>query len=278
MKYLKTFEELSPEIYKRAAVGFRKRDEKDRSQRKKLGMSDEYEEDFLLDKDGNLVKDEKGNFIRKADASAKNLEDHAKEREGKYDVIKWKKNLQTYSPFGIFKLNIANPKNGKKLTGDFALDFDYEFEKEGNLDNINFFLGLIPTSEDLIKKCEEVMPSPEMNNGFYWGMCCSIDFKVKNGEVIFDKFKLEDYDDNLSGNVSFADRPSADKFKMVLKNLFSNPGYGYPSSRTDCKDQWEALERTILNECGLSSEYGFELEQVASFINTISPNTLYKAI
>jgi hypothetical protein len=55
MKYLKTFEELSPEIYKRAAAGFRKRDEKDRSQRKKLGMSDEYEEDFLLDKDGNLV-------------------------------------------------------------------------------------------------------------------------------------------------------------------------------------------------------------------------------
>jgi len=85
MKYLKTFEELTPGIYKRAAAGIRKRDEKDRSQRKKLGMRDEYEEDFLLDKDGNLVKDEKGNFIRKADASAKNLEDHAKEREGKYD-------------------------------------------------------------------------------------------------------------------------------------------------------------------------------------------------
>ena len=65
---------------------------------------------------------------------------------------------------------------------------------------------------------------------------------------------------------------------MVLKNLFSNPGYGYPSSRTDCTSQWEALERTILAECGFSSEYGFELEQVANFINTISPNTLYKAI
>jgi hypothetical protein len=63
---------------------------------------------------------------------------------------------------------------------------------------------------------------------------------------------------------------------MVLKNLFSNPDYGYPSSRTDCTSQWEALERTILAECGFSSEYGFELEQVANFINTISPNTLYK--
>ncbi len=85
--FRKTFEELSPEIYKRAAAGFRKRDEKDRSQRKMLGMSDEYEEDFLLDKEGNLVEDEKGNFIRKADASAKNLEDHAKEREGR--TITW---------------------------------------------------------------------------------------------------------------------------------------------------------------------------------------------
>ena len=99
-----------------------------------------------------------------------------------------------------------------------------------------------------------------------------------NGEFNFKVLSVGDYDENLSGRITIADRPSAGRFKMVLKNLFSNPGYGYPSSRTDCTSQWEALERTILAECGFSSEYGFELEQVANFINTISPNTLYKAI
>ncbi len=88
MKYLKLFEsfvneELNPETYKRAAAGIRERDKKDLEQRKKLGLLPEYEEDFLLDKDGNLIKDEKGNPIRKADASAKNLEDHAKEIEAR---------------------------------------------------------------------------------------------------------------------------------------------------------------------------------------------------
>ena len=92
MKYLKLFElfvneELNPETYRRAAARIRERDKKQgwRSleQRKKLGLLPEYGEDFLLDKDGNIVEDEKGNPIIKADASAKNLEDHAKEIEAR---------------------------------------------------------------------------------------------------------------------------------------------------------------------------------------------------
>jgi hypothetical protein len=221
---------------------------------------------------------------------AAGLKDWGDKIEMRENLIKWKENLQTYAPFGIFKLNIVNPNNNKKLTGDFALDFNfdpdsfsdnYECEKEENPDNIkglyiNFFLGLIPTSEELLQQCEEVMPAPEMSNGFYWGMCCSIEFDIINGVINFKELSVGDYDYNLSGKITIADRPSAGRFKMVLKNLFSNPGYNYPSSRTDCTSQWEALERTILVECGLSSEYGFELEQVANFINTISPNTLYK--
>ena len=221
---------------------------------------------------------------------ASKIKEWGEKIEMRENLIKWKENLQTYAPFGIFKLNIVNPKNGKKLTGDFALDFNfdpdsftdnYESEKEEDPDNIKgqyitFFLGLIPTSEELLQQSEEVMPAPEMSNGFYWGMCCSIGFEIINGVINFKGLSVDAYDDNLSGKITIADRPSAGKFKMVLKNLFSNPDYGYPSSRTDCTSQWEALERTILTECGFSSEYGFELEQVASFINTISPNTLYK--
>ena len=221
---------------------------------------------------------------------ASKLKEWGEKIEMRENLIKWKENLQTYAPFGIFKLNIVNPKNGKKLTGDFALDFNfdpdsfsenYESEKEENPDNIKgqyitFFLGLIPTSEELLQQCEEVIPDPEMSNGFYWGMICSIGLEIINGVINFKGLSVDAYDDSVSGKITIADRPSAGKFKMVLKNLFSNPGYNYPSSRTDCKDQWEALERSILIECGFSSEYGFQLEDVAKFINTISPNTLYK--
>jgi hypothetical protein len=220
------------------------------------------------------------------------LKDWAGETEKREEIIKWKEQLQNYSPFGIYKVNVVNPETGEKLTADFALDvnFDelafednFEFEKQKDPNNINgvsifFFIGLIPTSEELIKKCEEVMPEAEFGNGMYWGMCFGIDFKVQNGEVILDKFSLDDYDDNLSGNVSFADRASAGKFKNLLKSIFTNPDLNYPSGYTDAASLYEKLEQVILIRQGFSSDYGFELKNVADFINTQSPNTMYKTI
>ena len=220
------------------------------------------------------------------------LKDWAGETEKREEIAKWKEQLQNYSPFGIYKVNVVNPATGEKLTADFALDlsFDelafednFEFEKQKDPNNINgvsifFFIGLIPTSEELIKKCEEVMPESEFGNGMYWGMCFGIDFKVQNGEVILDKFSLDDYDDNLSGNVSFADRASAGKFKNLLKSIFTNPDLNYPSGYTDADSLYQKLEQVILVQQGFSSDYGFELKNVADFINTISPNTMYKTI
>ena len=220
------------------------------------------------------------------------LKDWAGETEKREEITKWKEQLQNYSPFGIYKMNVVNPETGEKLTADFALDvnFDelafedsFEFEKQKDPNNVSgvnifFFIGLIPTSEELIKKCEEIMPEPEFGNGMFWGMCFGIDFKVQNGEVIFDKFNLDDYDDNLSGNVSFADRASAGKFKNLLKSIFTNPDLNYPSGYTDVASLYEKLEQVILIRQGFSSDYGFELKNVADFINTQSPNTMYKTI
>lgn len=223
---------------------------------------------------------------------AEELKAWAGETERREEMVKWKGQLQNYSPFGVYKMNVVNPESGEKFTGDFALDvnFDelafedsFEYEKEKDPNNVSgvsifFFIGLIPTSEELIKKCEEVMPESEFGNGMYWGMCCSIDFKVQNGEVILEKFKLEDYDDNLSGNVSFADRASAGKFKNLLKSIFTNSELNYPSGYNDADSLYEKLEQVILIRQGFSSDYGFELKNVADFINTQSPNTMYKTI
>lgn len=220
------------------------------------------------------------------------LKDWAGETEKREEITKWKEQLQNYSPFGIYKVNVVNPESGEMFTADFALDINFdelafednfEYEKQKDPNNVNevsifFFVGLIPTSEELIKKCEEIMPEPEFGNGMYWGMCFGIDFKVQNGEVILDKFRLDDYDDNLSGNVSFADRASAGKFKNLLKSIFTNPDLNYPSGYTDAASLYEKLEQVILIRQGFSSDYGFELKNVADFINTISPNTMYKTI
>ena len=223
---------------------------------------------------------------------ANTLKDWANETEKREEIAKWKEQLQNYSPFGIYKVNVVNPESGEKFTADFALDvnFDelafednFEYEKQKDPNNISevsifFFVGLIPTSEEVLKKCEEVMPEPEFGNGMYWGMSCGIDFKVENGQVILDKFALDDYDDNLSGNVSFADRASAGKFKNLLKSIFSNPDLNYPSGYTDVDYMYQKLEQVILIRQGFSSDYGFDLKNVADFINTISPNTIYKTI
>jgi hypothetical protein len=223
---------------------------------------------------------------------ANTLKDWANETEKREEMVKWKEQLQSYSPFGIYKVNVVNPESGEKFTADFALDlsFDelafednFETEKELDSNNVNgvgilFFIGLIPTSEEVLKKCEEVMPEPEFGNGMYWGMSCGLDFKVQSGEVIFEKFTLDDYDESLSGNVSFADRASAGKFKTLLKSIFSNPDLNYPSGYNDADSLYQKLERVILIQQGFSSDYGFELKNVADFINTQSPNTMYKTI
>jgi hypothetical protein len=220
------------------------------------------------------------------------LKDWASDSEKREEMSKWKNQIQEYSPFGIYKINVVNPENGKKFTDDFALDvnFDelsfednFEMEKEEDPNNISgvsilFFIGLIPTSEEVIKKCEEVMPDSEFGNGMFWGMCFSIDFEIQDGGVILQSFNLSDYDEGLSGNVSFADRASAGKFKTLLKNIFSKSDLNYPSGYTDVDSLYEKLEQVILIRQGFSSDYGFELKNVADFINTISPNTMYKTI
>ena len=257
MKYLKRFnEELTPRVYMSAA--------------KKLT---------------NLGHTDRANVLK----------DWANETEKREEMVKWKERLQSYSPFGIYKVNVVNPESGGKMgkfTADFYLDlsFDelvfednFEFEKQKDPNNVNgvsifFFVGLIPTSEEVLKKCEEVMPEPEFGNGMYWGMSCGIDFKVQSGEVILEKFALDDYDENLSGNISFADRASAGKFKNLLKSIFSNPDLNYPSGYTDVEYMYQKLEQVILVQQGFSSDYGFELKNVADFINTQSPNTMYKTI
>lgn len=254
MKYLKRFnEELLPQTYNRAA---RKLD--------KLGHTDR----------------------------AKDLKDWSKKRQKDMDIEAWKENIEQMSKFGKFKLNIFNPgvsARGKKMTGDFYLSITFdgdsfidscdEFVSEGR-GSIPFFIGIIPVDQDVVDKCENTMPSPgeSEGNGFYWGMYLSLSFTLSGNVLKFNKYELGDYDPGMSGNVSFADRASAGRFKSLLKNIFIDENLNYPSGRTDVPYIYQAIQNVVCIEAGFSSDYGFNVEQADDFINTMSPNEMYKSI
>ena len=253
MKYLKKFnEELKPLTYRNAARKL-----------KKMGHSDRASE----------------------------LEDWSVKKEGDINYIKWQKSIEEYAKFGTFKLNIEldHPTKKGNIKDDFYLDivFDVDcfidslYDREGNgnrTGSISFFVGIIPTTEELKKKCDEMLPEPDMGNGFYWGMSIGLDFEIVNDEVNFTKFYIGNYDERISGDVSLADRSSAGKLRNLLKKMFTDPSLNYPSGRTDVEYRYQSFEQSILSEAGFSSDYGFRLEDAAEFLNTISPNTMYKTI
>ena len=237
MKHLKKFnEELRPQTYMSAA---RKLD--------KLGHTDR----------------------------ANALKDWARETEKKEEMIKWRDRIQDYAQFGTFKFTIKNPETNETLTGDFHLDVNFDdmaFSDEPE-SGITFFLGLIPTSEDLIYQYMELCPDYDFGNGFFWGKIFNLEYELGD-TVVFTKWNMWDYDDEMNGKVNFADRASANKFKSLLIQIFSNPQLGYPSGYTDADDLYEKLTNTILAENSFSSDYGFKLEDAAEYMRTISPNLL----
>ena len=241
MKYLKKFnEELRPQTYLSAA---RKLD--------KLGHHDR----------------------------ANALKDWAREMETKEEMIKWKDLIQDYAQFGTFKMAIKNPETGKTLTGDFHLDVNFDDLAFGDEpeSGICFFIGLIPTSEDLIHQYMELCPDYDFGNGFFWGKIFNLEYELSD-TVTFTKWNMWDYDDEMNGKVAFADRGSANRFKNLLIQIFTNSELGYPSGYTDADDLYEKLTNCILAENSFSSEYGFKLEDAANYIRTISPNLLYSAL
>jgi hypothetical protein len=241
MKHLKKFnEELRPQTYMSAA---RKLD--------KLGHTDR----------------------------ANALKDWAKETEKKEEMIKWQDRIQDYAQFGTFKLTIKNTETNETLTGDFHLDVNFDdlaFSDEPE-SGITFFLGLIPTSEDLIYQYMELCPDYDFGNGFFWGKIFNLQYELGD-TVVFTKWNMWDYDDEMNGKVNFADRASANKFKNLIIQIFSNTQLGYPSGYTDADDLYEKLTNTILAENSFSSDYGFKLEDAAEYMRTISPNLLSSTI
>jgi hypothetical protein len=117
-----------------------------------------------------------------------------------------------------------------------------------------------------------------MGNGFFWGMYFSLKFKFKTGIMEFLDFEIGSYDESISGDVSFADRTSANRFKTLLKRMFIEPDLKYPSGYNDINYFYDMFNNIFGAQFGLSTDYGLTPELVARSIKKISPNSLYKTI
>jgi len=247
MKYLKRFnEELDPMTYKRAAYKLRK----------------------------------KGHVKR-----AEDLESWSKEMDNKLSYQKWEENIKRLKEFGTYKLEID--VDGEKLVGDFYLDLvpdrdafgdslDY-IRQDGN--TFSFGIIIVPTTKELLDKCIEFLPDGDFYNGGFWGMWFFIEVKYDSSstELYVDKFTFENYDESLSGDISIKDRRSANKFRKLIIDIFSNENLNYPSGYTDFDNIWDLWTLYFGARLGLSGDYGWEPEHIADYFkNETSVNDFYK--
>lgn len=245
MKHLKRFnEELSPRIYNNAS---RKLD--------KMGMP----------------------------KRAKALRDWSSIQQTKQNMGEWRQNVEQLKEFGTFRFTIKDEDGKELITDDFYLNIEFDdfafedqtlFEKEkyinGDIEEFSTSLylmtGLVPMNEDTIEKCNDVLPDPDdLSNGFYWANCISIEMSISNDKVTLGEIKMESYDPSVSGNPLVADRRSAVKLKNLIKSILLNET-NFPTGREDIKNIHDLLESSILNKCGFSGDYGFELKEIADII------------
>lgn len=248
MKYIKRFnEELNPQTYRNAAR--------------------------RLDKIGK--------HTRSAD-----LINWADKVEIDNNLQKWNDMVDRFQKFGKFKISLTNRSNSPfyKITGDFYLLLDMNRDAFGDsLDDIKsdgegefwIGIGIIPADIETLNKCIEMLPDPDLGNGFFWAMFLQLNFTLNAGELKMTTWELLNYDENISGKVSFADRGSANRFKMLLVKIFSDPNFDYPSGYNDFDSFYTMFDAIFCINYGMSSLYGLEPETVANFIRQISPNEMY---
>jgi len=271
MKYLKKFnEKLSSEVYSRAARKLTK-----------LGHT------------------------KRANA----LKDYSKVVANRESLVKWEENIAAYSKYGKVKLKLSKSNDYEEgdflfmdesakdvftlpeISEDFYLqiipDIDSMIDSYSdeigtdsfNEFNIQFSVGAIPVDKESLDRVLSFFSKNSLNgefyNGFIWAFFVSINFEIESGKMKFKELDIHTYDSSQTGNISIADRPSANRFKTMLKSMFVEKS-DYPSGYTDITDAYEKLEKAIIQDLSMYSDYGLTMEKIHGLINSVNVNTLFK--
>ena len=250
MKYLKKFnEELNPQTYKNAALELKK----------------------ILKENPALGK------AIKAEERAKELELHSKDIEERSDIEAWKKEVEQYSKYGEFNIEISIPGNPsiKPKVYSFYLDIVPEIEQmidswdEEDPDNREFTFGFCAA---LIPKTIEDREEIKMNfnsdfwNGHTWGFWIYPTYTVLNSEVTFKGLTIYNYD--TSPDHQIADRKTAVALKKLLVNIF-DPIFDYPSGHKDITDMYDKIERDAIQGLEISATYGIDMGRIQEDIKKL---------
>jgi hypothetical protein len=247
MKYLKRFnEELDPFTYRKAANKLRKK-----------------------------------GHVKRAD----DLDSWSQEMDTKLSLKKWEDRVEKMKEFGTYKLEIE--VSDEKIVGDFYLELipdrdafadDLQYLRD---DGIHFWFGIIiiPTTKELLDKCINFLPDGDFGNGGFWGMSFTIfvEYDTDTTGLKVKNFSLDNYDTSLSGDVSIKDRRSANRFRKLIIDIFSDKNLNYPSGYTDFDTVWDLWDLYFGANLGLSGDYGWESNDIADFFKKhTSANDFYK--
>jgi hypothetical protein len=247
MKYLKRFnEELNSQTYLRASYRRKKSAE---------GLTGRNKENALK--------------------SAKELHDWAGKAELRESLEKWQDNVEKYAKYGKITGYVKDETINfyYNITFDslaFSDTFDYEKEQSPNKFGVSIplMMWLIPVTKEEVDRCLENMDdiaTDYFHNGEFQAFYLSIDLDIVNDEV-----KFKDFNIYPEGDVGIELTPNAGfKVKEMLIKLFSDKSLNYPSSVTTYDTEYEHIEGTMCIECGLSVDYGFELNDVVEYLKTL---------
>ncbi len=256
MKYLKKFnEELKSQTYKSAA--------------RKL----------------NKIVKEKPVLAKAigAEKRAKDLEEHAKNIEKTEEIKKWKENIDIFSKYGEFNIELSRkgvniPSKVYPLYLYLQTDIEmlidsWDEEDTDNRDiSFGFAGGLIPKN---IEDCKEIEMnySSDFYNGFFWGFWLYVDYKVENSEVSFKGIRLYDYDS--VPNIQIADRKTAVSLKKLLVNCFEET-YEYPSGYNDITNMYDKINQSAIQELEISATYGIDMGRIKEDIKNTPITSFYR--
>ena len=250
MKYLKKFnEELNPQTYKNAARELKK----------------------ILKEKPALGK------AIKAEERANKLELHSKEVLNIKDLESWKKEVEQFSKYGEFNIEISRPGTPSIKPKVYSFYLDIVPEIDGMIDSwdeedpdnreftFGFCAGLIPKT---IEDREEIKMNfnDDFWNGHIWGFWIYPTYKIVNSEVTFKGLIIYNYD--TSPEYQIADRKTAVSLKRLLVNIF-DPIFDYPSGHTDVTNMYDKIERDTIQGLEISSTYGIDMGKIQEDIKKL---------
>ena len=207
-----------------------------------------------------------------------------KERE------EWKEKVDKYSKYGVYELSVEKGKPAfndrySKFTGHFHLEFFVNIDllrdtlledlEDGGEGHIPIEIYAIPIDEEIRKICASELGDEYFGTSF-WAMQAYFSFSVKDGGHAIEpnNFDLSYVD----VDTTFKDRGSAGKFKRLLTRIVSDPNFNYPSGYTsDYTTIYDCLDKFIGAELGLTTEYGYSIEDLSDLLKPVSINQMYKS-